>query len=101
MKADDKNNPKRNGSIKEVSTAKAESPKDSGGNSDSDKQEPVKLVKRVSFAEELEERHILEDSDFEDEEEEPWYEEHKEAIVLLALSGLAFLAFGLRGARQT
>jgi len=101
MKADDKNNPKRNGSIKEVSTAKAESPKDSGGNSDSDKQEPVKLVKRVSFAEELEERHILEDSDFEDDEEEPWYEEHKEAIVLLALSGLAFLAFGLRGARQT
>ncbi len=53
-------------------------------------------VKRVSFADNLEERHILETRN--DDEEEPWYEEHKEALLLLAIGGLAFAStiFGLR-----
>lgn len=54
------------------------------------------LVKKVSFADTLEERHILESE--EEEEEEPWYQEHKEALLLLAIGGLAVVttAFGLR-----
>ena len=43
-------------------------------------------LKKVSFAEKLEERHVLE---HEDEDEEPWYEEHKEALLLLTLGSLA------------
>lgn len=45
--------------------------------------------KRVSFAANLEERHILE-SEEEEDVELPWYEEHKEALILLSLAGLAF-----------
>ena len=48
--------------------------------------------KKVSFASELEEQHIIED------EEEAWYNEHKEALILMGIGGLAALSIvlGLR-----
>jgi tetratricopeptide (TPR) repeat protein len=59
-----------------------------------------KAIKRVSFAEKLEECHVLksEVDIVDEEEEEPWYEEHKEALVLLTIGGLAFMTtiFGIR-----
>mmetsp|Transcript_13760 Transcript_13760/g.20888 ORF Transcript_13760/g.20888 Transcript_13760/m.20888 type:complete len:480 (-) Transcript_13760:141-1580(-) len=47
-----------------------------------------KGAKKVSFADKLEERHIVEIH--KESEEEPWYEEHKEALLLIAIGGLAF-----------
>lgn len=55
------------------------------------------VTKKVSFASELEERHIIED----DDEEELWYDEHKEALILLGIGSLATISImlGLRKGR--
>jgi hypothetical protein len=56
------------------------------------------VTKKVSFASELEERHIIE---AEEEEEELWYDEHKEALILLGIGSLATISImlGLRRGR--
>ena len=64
--------------------------------SDSDSPKKSSISKRVSFAENLEERHILE-SDYAEDEEEPWYQEHKEALILLTIGGLALFTAFLSG----
>lgn len=46
--------------------------------------------RRVSFASKLEEKREFE---IEEEEEEAWYEEHTEALALLALGGLSLATF--------
>lgn len=57
-----------------------------------------KNVKRVSFSENLEERRILEQEG--NDYEEPWYEEHKEALLLLTLGSLAIFTTILGGLRK-
>ena len=54
--------------------------------------------KKVSFASELEERHIIEDDA---DQEDMWYSEHKEALILLGIGGLATISMmlGLRRGR--
>ena len=53
--------------------------------------------RRVSFSPKLEERFDIVE---EEEEEDPWYEEHKEAIILLALGGLAYASFVFTRSRR-
>jgi len=53
---------------------------------------PKHTPKRVSFADKLEDTCILDD-EMESSEMDPWYVEHKEALLLLALGGLASLSF--------
>jgi len=54
------------------------------------KSSPTSEKKRVSFSPKLEERRIIQNvDDGDDDEEEPWYEEHKEALMVLAIGGLA------------
>ena len=57
----------------------------------------AKLNKRVSFAKKLEDRLDVDVKEI-DERDSPWYEEHKEALVLLAVGGIVCLttALGLR-----
>lgn len=51
---------------------------------------PKTLKKRVSFAARLEEtREIVE----EEEEEDPWYQEHREALILLGLGAITAGSF--------
>jgi tetratricopeptide (TPR) repeat protein len=61
---------------------------------------PNHAPKRVSFADKLEDTCILDkaqddaiDDDDNDDNDEPWYLEHKEALVVLALGALASLSF--------
>ncbi len=65
-----------------------------------DNNKRIKLQKQVSFAENLEEHLVMDSKEQEEsyDKQEPWYEEHKEALVLLTLGGLMCLttAFGLR-----
>ncbi len=51
--------------------------------------EKLKDPKRVTFAANLEERRFLE-SERDEDVDLPWYQEHKEALILLSLAGLAF-----------
>ena len=74
----------------EKKTVQIDTPKEkvvSPSTSTNGKKDSEPIRKKVSFAERLEEtREIVE----EEEEEDPWYEEHKEALILVALGGLAF-----------
>ena len=47
--------------------------------------------RRVSFSKDVEEKEIELES--QDEEDEPWYEEHREALFLVCAAGLASLSF--------
>lgn len=55
--------------------------------------------RRVSFSPKLEERYDFVEK--EEEEEDPWYEDHKEAIILLALGGLAYASFLFTRSRRS
>lgn len=77
-----------------------QSPKDEIQSSTKDV--PKQLKKKVSFATNLEERHdiAVEEVEVDEEEEEleesePWYEEHKEALILLGVGVLTFASFAL------
>lgn len=75
-----------------------QSPKDEIQSSTKDV--PKQLKKKVSFATNLEERHDIAAEEVEVEEEEleesePWYEEHKEALILLGVGVLTFASFAL------
>lgn len=60
--------------------------------------ESKKIQKRVSFASKLEEtRDIIE----EEEEEEPWYEEHKEALILMAIGCLGLTSFMIARSKKS
>ena len=54
---------------------------------------PNHAPKKVSFADKLEDTCILEDVLDDCDNETPWYVEHKEALLLLVLGGLASLSF--------
>ena len=61
------------------------------------------MDRRVSFSEEVEERQIndLLGSDCDDDEEESFLEQNKEALILVGVAGLAALSvFALRGSRH-
>ncbi len=55
--------------------------------------------RRVSFSPKLEQRYDFVEE--EEEEEDPWYEDHKEAIILLALGGLAYASFLFTRSRRS
>mmetsp|Transcript_16151 Transcript_16151/g.46593 ORF Transcript_16151/g.46593 Transcript_16151/m.46593 type:complete len:532 (-) Transcript_16151:61-1656(-) len=58
----------------------------------------LELKKNVSFSNVVEEREIESD----DEEEDAWYEEHKEALLLLGAAGVATLSYMLlRGLKKS
>lgn len=57
------------------------------------------IDRRVSFSKEVEEREI--DETYDDEEEESFLEQNKEALILVGVAGLAALSiFVLRGAAR-
>ncbi len=54
---------------------------------------PSLETKQVSFSKDLmEKKHLINLENEEEEEIEPWYEQHKEALLILAIGGLACLS---------